>query len=284
MRSEEEMMKLILDTARRDKRIRAVVLNGSRADPNAKRDPFQDYDIVYLVTDIAPYADNLKWIQRFGEMMILQIPWDTPGLREWRFTYLMLFTDGNRIDLTILSLDHASEAFEGSRSVVLLDKDGIVPNQPCPSVEKYPPPTKEEYDRCCNEFWWVCTYVAKGLWRQELPYAKGMMDTWVRDQLMKMLAWYVGIKTEFTQSPGKMGRRIKEYLEPERMKQLIMTYPDAETEHIWDSLLVMGDMFRDVARQVGAHLGYAYPEGDDQRVTAHLWHVRLLPGNAKEIY
>ena len=289
MRSDKEMMKLILDTAKKDKRIRAVIQNGSRANPNAKKDPFQDYDIVYLVTDVAPYANNLKWIKRFGKMMILQIPWDygdTPGLGEWQCAYLMQFADGNRIDLTILSIDHGVNAWGDSQAAILLDKDGIVPPLALPSDKDYLPaqPSEEEYAHCCNEFWWVSTYVAKGLWREELTYAKGVMDTWVRDQLMKMLTWHIGIHSDFTKSPGKLGKHFKEYMEPEMWKQLTMTYPDADHEHIWDSLLIMGDMFRNVGRQVGAHFGYAYPEDDDERVTAHLWHVRLLPKDAKEIY
>ncbi len=76
MRSEQQMFDLILDTARADERIRAVILNGSRANPNAPRDPFQDFDIVYLVTDVEPFVRNLEWIKRFGEMMILQMPDD----------------------------------------------------------------------------------------------------------------------------------------------------------------------------------------------------------------
>jgi len=52
MRSEKEMMGLILNTAREDERIRAVIMNGSRVNPNVKRDCFQDYDIVYVVKDI----------------------------------------------------------------------------------------------------------------------------------------------------------------------------------------------------------------------------------------
>ena len=76
MRSEQEMFDLILSTARQDPLIRAVVLNGSRANPAAPRDFFQDFDIVYLVTDPAPFTRNLEWIRRFGEMMILQLPDD----------------------------------------------------------------------------------------------------------------------------------------------------------------------------------------------------------------
>jgi aminoglycoside 6-adenylyltransferase len=55
----------------------------------------------------------------------------------------------------------------------------------------------------------VSLYVAKGLWRGEIPYAKYMLDSVIREQLMKMLTWHVGISTGFTQSPGKHGRRPK---------------------------------------------------------------------------
>ncbi len=55
MRSEREMLDLILETATADDRVRVVIMNGSRANPNAPRDIFQDFDIVYLVTELAPF-------------------------------------------------------------------------------------------------------------------------------------------------------------------------------------------------------------------------------------
>jgi aminoglycoside 6-adenylyltransferase len=48
MRSEQEMLYLIVSTAANDDRIRAVIMTGSRANPNAPRDCFQDFDIVYI--------------------------------------------------------------------------------------------------------------------------------------------------------------------------------------------------------------------------------------------
>jgi len=39
-------------------RIRAVIMSGSRANPNARRDLFQDFDIVYLVTDVDSFRDD----------------------------------------------------------------------------------------------------------------------------------------------------------------------------------------------------------------------------------
>ena len=107
MRSEREMFELIVDTAKKDERIRAVVMNGSRANPNAPRDPFQDFDIVYVVTDVAPFRYNYEWLKRFGEIMIMQMPedmQDPPPSRDGSFVYLMQFTDGNRIDLGIYPL------------------------------------------------------------------------------------------------------------------------------------------------------------------------------------
>src|SRR6476620_665620 len=107
MRTEQEMLDLILETARCDERIRVVVMNGSRANPNAPRDPFQDFDIVYVVRDVAPFRHNLEWIKRFGELMILQMPeamQDPPPENDGSFTYLMLFSDGNRIDLTLFPI------------------------------------------------------------------------------------------------------------------------------------------------------------------------------------
>ena len=43
MRSEAEMMRMIVETAKADERIRAVYMNGSRTNLNAVRDCFQDY-------------------------------------------------------------------------------------------------------------------------------------------------------------------------------------------------------------------------------------------------
>ena len=52
------MLDLIINTAIEDERIRAVIMNGSRVNPNVKRDCFQDYDIMYVVNDIQSFTSN----------------------------------------------------------------------------------------------------------------------------------------------------------------------------------------------------------------------------------
>jgi aminoglycoside 6-adenylyltransferase len=289
MRSDEEMLELILDVAKKDDSIRAVIMNGSRVNPNVRKDAFQDFDIVYFVRDVEPYKRNKAFISQFGEMMILQTPEDMvdpPAENDGHYTYLMQFLDGNRIDLSFFSLEKISSCIDDSLTIVLLDKDHLIPELHPPSDRDYlpKPPTSKLFDDCCNEFWWVSTYAAKGLWRDELTYTKQMLDVYVREQLMKMLVWYFGTQTDFQKSPGKMGKYFKECLEPEIWSQLESTYADAQPEQIWDSLFVMGDLFRQTARDVAKHFGFSYPEQDDKHVTAFLHHVRKLPRDARTIY
>jgi aminoglycoside 6-adenylyltransferase len=288
MRSEEEMIKLILDEARSDERIRAVVMNGSRADPRARHDPFQDFDIVYLVTDVAPFRRNLEWIRRFGEIMILQTPDDRndphpeshPG-----YTYLMQFMDGNRIDLCIHPIDRQSERTRDSLTLVLLDKDGTLGPLPPPDDRDYlpRPPTERQFEDCCNEFWWLGPYVAKGLWRRQTIYPRFVLDQLMRNEMHKMLGWYVGWKTEHTKSLGGFGKYMERYLGPELWDQYRQTYADADLENTWRALFAMGDLFRTVGRATAGHHGFPYPQADDERVSAHLRRVHDLPPNATEL-
>ena len=289
MRSEQEMYDLVIETARNDERIRVVLLNGSRANPNAPRDIFQDYDIVYLVTDMAPFWKNLKWIERFGELMILQMPEDMghpPLDKDGGFGYLMQFADGNRIDLGVYPLAKLEEKLQDSLTVVLLDKDNKVgPIKEANESGYLPhPPTANAFADCCNEFWWVSAYVAKGLWRNEFPYARHMLDQFTRNEMMKMLIWYAGLKTSFSKNPGKFGKYFRQYLEPELWDLLEQTYANAEYEDTWDALFAMCQLFRTAAVRVADHFGFQYPYHEDEKVSAHLRHVRNLPKNAREIY
>lgn len=288
MRTEQQMLDLILSTARDDDRIRAVILQGSRANPNAPRDFFQDFDILYLVTDVTPYRRNLDYIQRFGELMILQLPDDMEGPppASGSYCYLMQFMDGNRLDLAFFPLDKLDMLEPDSLSVLLLDKDNRLPAFP-PADESTAlpsPPTQKAFDCCCNEFWWCGPYVAKGLWRRELPYARHMLDVVLREELHKMLAWQIGVQTAFKINPGKLGKYFQKFLPPAQWRLLKLTYAPAGYAQSWRALFCMGELFRQSARIVAAHFGFTYPDADDQRVTAHLRHVHALPRDAKEIY
>ncbi|NEU25898.1 aminoglycoside 6-adenylyltransferase [Paenibacillus polymyxa] len=235
------------------------------------------------------FIQERGWIRHFGELIIMQTPDEHTKLTSTsrdRFAFLMLFTDGNRIDLTLCPTENIANWHRDSLSVLLLDKDGLVKPFPSPILQDYEtvPPTAQTYADACNEFWWVSTYVAKGLWRHELPYAKFMLDRPVRDMLHLMLEWRIGIQTDFTADPGKQVKYLEKHLEPDLWTTYIQTFADADYEHLWQSLFIMGNLFREVAWKVANHYGYQYPIQDDQRVTNYLYHVKALPADATDIY
>ncbi|SIS46325.1 aminoglycoside 6-adenylyltransferase [Salimicrobium flavidum] len=292
MRSEKEMMHLILGTAKKDERIRAVYMNGSRTNTTVTTDIFQDYDIVYVVTDTTPFIQDKTWINRFGELLIHQEPDKNDFCPEnlgapQTYGYLMLFKDGNRIDLHVETKEHMKENYlKDKLTVPLLDKDDCLPDIPPPTDEDYhvKEPTEAEYLASCNEFWWCQQNVAKALWRDELPYAKYMMECVIRKQLDKMTEWWIGIDTDFSVSTGKTGNYFKRLLPVSYWEQYKATYTDGEHENVWHSLFVMGELFRTLARVVGGHFSYTYPEHEDRNMTAYLKQVESLPGNAERIF
>jgi len=261
MRTEKEMMSLILSIVKTDERIRAAMMNGSRVNPNVKKDRYQDYDIVFYVREYDSFLADHNWVNVFGDRIIMQMP---DGMElfpsNWPgFSYLMQFVDGNRIDLTLLPVEEINNQSKfDSLSVVLLDKDQLLPILPRPDESDYitKKPTSQEFLDCQNEFWWVATYVAKGLKRMELPYAKAMMEGPVRNMLVLMLDWYIGSEHSFTVNTGKDGKWLERYVDKNMWEKYISTYANADYEVMWNSLFNMCSLFEEISEVVAKKLEY----------------------------
>lgn len=293
MRSEREMMALILGVARADERIRAAYMNGSRTNPSAPRDLFQDYDVVYVVTETASFLRDEGWLAVFGERIMIQLPdrldldLGLPVEADRSYGYLMLFADGNRIDLTIQIAEETLATYgEDKLTVPLLDKDGLLPVIPAPTEEDYfvRKPTEAQFGFCTNEFWWCLQNAAKGIWRDELPYARQMFELTSRKSLEEMIAWWIGMRHDYRVSAGKMGKYFKRYLPPDVWKQYEGTFADGSHEHFWQAIFTACALFRELAVDVAASCSFAYPHRDDANMTAYLERVRHLPPDATAIH
>ncbi|USK31863.1 aminoglycoside 6-adenylyltransferase [Bacillus sp. F19] len=275
MRSESEMMKLILDVAKNDKRIRLVTLEGSRANKNVPRDKFQDFDISYFVTDIDSFKSSDEWLNQFGKRIMMQKPEDMelfpPELGNW-FSYLMLFADEHKIDLTLIPIDELEQYLSESDGLVklLLDKDSEINKKMDPNNEKYhiKKPSAGEFDDCCNEFWMVSTYVVKGLARNEILFAIDHLNDIARPNLLRMMAWNIGIETDFSLSVGKNYKYIQKYLDINDWEKLLNTYAENSYENMWQSLFDCYDLFRKYSKLVAHNLSYDYPDYDE-RITGY---------------
>lgn len=288
MRTEEEMYALILNTAREDERIRAVYMSGSRVNPEAKRDIFQDYDIVYVVRETESFQRDKAWIDRFGERLYMQYPEDNddPSDRENCYGWLIQLADGNRIDLHVQTLSWSFRMLNEDKCFkILYDKDGCLLEAPEPSYDTYRVrrPSEREFLAVCNEFWWCLNNVAKGLWRKEVTYAQDMVNCHVRPQLITLLGWKAGVNTEFTCSPGKAGKYLYRFLSREEWDRLIGTYASGRVEEMWAAADGMCELFDETAETVAEYLGFSYDKEEARASLEFLRRVRELPEDAKEV-
>ena len=281
MRSETQVFDQILHFARSRDDIRAVTMNGSRANPNAPKDFFQDYDVVCFTSNPRTYVDDQSWIATFGELVILQqndfTEYDLDG-----YIFLMLFQDGVRIDLAFDPLGILPHLPNDSMTMVLLDKDGQVPPIPSTSDSGYitARPTEKEWNEAVNEIFWCSNNMAKGIWRDELPYVKYMYESIIRDALLKVVTWYAASRHGWQINPGYFGKWLQRFLPAEIWEQYRATYSGANYAEIWDSLFTALALTRKIGQELADSLGYTYPLEDDIRTVAYLQHVRSLPPDA----
>jgi len=280
MRTEQEMIELILGVAGPDERIRGAVLSGSRANPAIPKDPYQDYDVCYFVRDIQPFFNNPAWVEeKFGKPLIMQMPEAMRGAAgDGKFNYQMIYPDGIRLDL---SFDFTKYEDDGEPAVVLLDKDsgaGLLPVLPPPNdnIWHIRPPAPLDYYSCCNNFWWCLNNVAKGIMRDELPYVMYMLNECVRADLHDMINWYIGAQRGFDLSTGKNGKFFKKYLPPDLYAEYAATYSGSGSGDIWRAVFVMCDMFHDLALSVAADFGFAYRQNEEDGIREYLRMVRFL--------
>lgn len=274
MRSDKQIYDIILNFAKGDERIRMVTLEGSRTNVNIPPDDFQDFDITFFVTDMESFTGNDKWLDVFGERLILQKPEDMelfPAV-EKGYSYLMLFSDDVKIDLTLLPLNLTEEYFTWDKLVkVLLDKDDRIHEPPVPTDIDYhlQRPTERMFDDCCNEFWNTVPYVVKGLCRREILFAIDHMNDIVRKELLRMISWLVGTEKGFCFSLGKNYKFLDHYISEKLWNRLMATYKMDSYEQMWDSLEVCMELFRETSAEAAKRLGYSYPSYDE-KITAYV--------------
>ncbi|MBU5467028.1 aminoglycoside 6-adenylyltransferase [Virgibacillus sp. MSJ-26] len=267
MRKENEVRNLLKNIVINDNNIRLSVLEGSRTNKNIPKDDFQDYDISFFVTDMESYKKDDSWLGTFGDLIFIQKPEDmdlySSELGNW-FSYIMYFNDGIKIDLTLIPLMELDDYLSNSDGLVeiLIDKDNRINEKIVPSDKKYwiKKPSEREFDDCCNEFWNVSAYVAKGLLRKELLFALDHFNQVLRPELLRMISWNVGIREGFNFSVGKSYKFMDNYLTEAELEKLINTYSQSGYIESWESYELCCELFRAYSKEVASSLGYKYPE------------------------
>ena len=252
-RSEAQMLRLILQTAE-TLQIEAVAMSGSRACPKAPKDEFQDYDLVYIVEDLDNLTSDLSWLNQFGKRIIEQ----EVGLGNRRL-YLMLFEDGNRIDLTLCPKEHMQEWVDSEAGFAVLEDPENLFEAYFPNIERYwiTPATEKDFEKACNEFWWVSAYVVKGICRHQVIYATDHLYGICQKELLKVLAWQVA-SDKGKVDVGKNYKNLFNYLPIEKEKEFSNLLDFSSIDKITQSLFATMKLFHQEARYLANKMGFNY--------------------------
>ena len=253
MRTETEMMNLILQMAESLK-VEAVAMSGSRTDTKAPKDEFQDYDVVFVVDDLDNLTSDLSWLDSFGNRLIEQ-----HNILGNRRLYLMLFEDDNRIDLTLCPKEYIKEWVESEADfTVLEDPKGLfAPYSPNPQRYWTSPASQIDFEKACNEFWWVSAYVVKGICRKQVIYATDHLYGICQQELLKILAWQVA-RDRGAVDIGKNYKYLFNYLTAEKEKEFSNLLDFSSLDKITHSLLATMQIFHQEAQILAQKMGFEY--------------------------
>ncbi len=124
-------------------------------------------------------------------------------------------------------------------------------------------------------------YVAKGLWRGELNYARYMLDSNLRDEkLIPLLCWLCTVTGNEGADTGIYGRRLHDFVDAGTRAQYLQTFAGAEIEDNWRALFEGIALVREIGGGLASRLGYNYPEQTDANVTAFIEKIRAMPRGA----
>lgn len=253
MRAETEMLDLILQTAK-TLQVKAVAISGSRTNPKAPKDEFQDYDVVYVVDDLDNLTSDLSWLDQFGKRIIEQ-----EVALDHRRLYLMIFEDGNRIDLTLCPKEHIQEWVDSEADyTVLKDEKGLFEfYSPSPQRFWMSPASALDFKNSCNEFWWVSAYVVRGICRNQTIYATDHLYGICQQELLKILAWQVA-SDRGKVDIGKNYKYLFTSLPAEKKKEFSNLLDFSSSDKITQSLFATMELFHQEAQRLAQKLGFAY--------------------------
>ena len=253
MRTETEMLDVILQTAK-TLQVKAVAMSGSRTCPKALKDEFQDYDVVYIVDDLYNLMSDLSWLNKFGKRIIEQ----EVSLGHRRL-YLMLFEDGNRIDLTLCPKEYIQEWVDSEAGFTILEDTENLFEAYFPNLERHwiTPATETDFKNSCNEFWWVSAYVVKGIYRKQVIYTTDHLYGICQQEFLKILAWQVASDRRVVDI-GKNYKYLFNYLPTEKEKEFSNLLDFSSIDKITQSLFATMEFFHREAQYLAKKLGFDY--------------------------
>lgn len=285
MRTESEMLSLILEAAEKDENIRAVI----RTDLAPVREYLYMYNFTFIVNDIGKYDDDGVFESCFGDRILLfrgdrNYPEMFPNAK----AHMMVFRDGitSAINVTDKAMfmnrynggQEHENVWIGDTFRKILDKDGLLPQ-----IERLEEkqtlfaetPTEERFLGVCNEFWWVMKTFTEYTLREELLSAMFYLNVAVRDILNQMLRWHIFLREGKPVDMGILDSNMKKLLEEDMYLMYKDTYPAADIESVWKAFDAVVSLWGRAAVSVAQRCGISCPKDTEKDMLAFIHELRM---------
>ncbi|MFL5817148.1 MAG: aminoglycoside 6-adenylyltransferase [Conexibacter sp.] len=158
----EALLASVLEWAQRDENVLALIVTGSTARTDGRRDEFSDLDVELIARDPRRLLDDDAWFKAFGGVWVAMRfdELDHP-------TRLVVYEGGFKVDFTVAGVRRLEEMterldplYEGGYRV-LVDKAGLASGLPAASgaFRPHATPLQNEFDAVVEEFWFEATHL-----------------------------------------------------------------------------------------------------------------------------
>ena len=253
----------ILDFAKNDDTVKAVIAIGSTTRNDVKADEYSDLDLFIVTSNTEPWFSG-EYPERFGNVSISFIEPTLGGGRERRCIY----DEDKDVDMIILTpeqfetavRDGVAEWVMNRGYSVLYDvmdyevllKTNIKLGCSNPEIDA------AEFNNMVNDFYFHNIWAFKKLKRGELWAAKMCVDSYLKNYLLKMIEMY-RYKTAGV-DVWHDGRFIDRWAGENITKELRKSFAHYDEEDVKSALIATQELFEGLSVEYAQIEGFEYPE------------------------
>jgi aminoglycoside 6-adenylyltransferase len=240
--------------------VHALAIVGSQVRKDTPADRWSDLDLILVVDDPTPYADDESWVAEFGAPVLTFLE-ETPGgeQRERR----VLYKTGEDVDFPLFPLS-ALDRLESSENAaatlrrgfrVLIDRMDLEQRllRIAGESQIVQPPGQRAVTELASDFWYHALWAAKKLRRGEVFTAKGCLDGYMKARLVTMLEWHARA-VDPTVDTWHDGRFLERWADPGALSALERAYASYDVRDVARALWETIDLFQALEEETARRL------------------------------
>lgn len=195
-----------------------------------------------------------------------------------QFTKFEIYAnDSTKISINILAEDRAGEFIKLCPGNIEFVCDEInLKEEVAEANLVFKLPREFEFDECGKNFFSLALDVSFNLLSRDIISAGFKMQA-MRDELFKLLNWYIIDKFNQGMDAGESGKNFIHTLEADLKEELILTFRSNDIMDFYSSIFASCQLFRKVGMKLAEKFEFSYPKKDD------VYTLKLLRKNFKKM-